>query len=482
MAFRKIPVNVPFWSNAEDESKVIVAEQRRDVMKDALGATIRRPGYSLFNSDLSEPVAGQYYWEYKDLVYVVAENNLYSLSESGVLTQVGTTVFGEGNNVSWDESGDLTLVTPGATRKLFASNGDRIVVYDGITASKLNGANDPVESSHILIFDTYCLSNELSDPKWDESILRTKVAEPTNFEGEFFSAENKADPIKAMHSAWDEIALFGSKVLEHFYNNGVDPFLAIPGGNVPQGTLSPWTIKLADNAWFLLNRNRRLIRIDGRQATVLSQAIDDILSTSPDAENAVGEVITLNGSTLYLLTVNDRTFVYDFAINEFVGEWGFWSTTTATYEKFKPRNFLNVEPWGITLCTDKDNGNIYKLDFDESRDNGELIRSSVITGWLDHNTGREKRSNELRFKLKRGKMAKTTKGQIEPKMFVQFRDNGSKVWNNPFEIPLGFKGDDEFYYSIFQLGSYRSRQYEIFCTENIPFSIVDVEEDVDLLR
>jgi hypothetical protein len=47
---------------------------------------------------------------------------------------------------------------------------------------------------------------------------------------------------------------------------------------------------------------------------------------------------------------------------------------------------------------------------------------------------------------------------------------------------LGFQGDTEFYYSLFQLGSYRARQYELVVTDDTPFSIVEVEEDVDLLR
>ena len=484
MTFRKIPVNVPFWSNAESESKAnIVAEQRRDVIKDVLGSTIRRPGLVVFaTTELPEPADGMYYWESKDLVYVVSAGNLYSLSEGGVLTAIGTGLYGSGNHVSWAESANLELVTAGAIRKLFSTNGGRIVSYDGTTAAKLEGAEDPVLSSHIIMFDTYLLSNELSGEKHDESIFHSKVADPITFEGAYFSAENKPDTIKAMHTEYDEIALFGTKTLEAFYNNGVDPFAAIPGATTPQGTLSPWTIKMVDSAWFMLNDDKRLVRIDGRQAIVLSQAIDDLLSELPDLANAEGEIFTLKGKTLYLLTINERTFVYDFALREWVGEWGFWSKTTATYRGFKGRNFVNVKPWGLTLCTDPGTGKIYKLDFDTYQDYGNEIRSSVITGWIDHGTGREKRSNELRFKLKRGKGHKIAPTTVNPKLLVRWADNGSKVFSNYREILLGFEGEDDFFYSLFQLGSYRSRQYEIVCTDNVPFSIVDAEEDVELLR
>jgi len=483
MPFRKIPVNVPFWSNMEKESRDVVAEERRDVIKDAKGSTIRRPGLSDFGlTELPGPADGVYYWENKDLVYIVSAGNLYSMNDAGTITLIESGLFGSGSHVVWDESADLTLITTGAVRKLFATNGGEIVEYDGTTAQKLTDADAPSLSSHVLMFDTYLLSTELSDEKWDESIKFSKVADPTNFEGAFFSAENKPDPIIAMHSEWDEIALFGTKTLESFYNNGVDPFLPIPGATVKQGTLSPWTIKVIDNAWFMFNTKRRVVRIDGRQATRISLPIDDILSDAPDVSGATGEEISLGGMNLYLLDINDRTFVYDYALREWVSEWGFWNTSAADYEKFKARNFLNIEQWNITICTDKETGKVYKIDKDTFRDSGNEIRSTIITGNIDHGTGREKRSNELRLKLKRGDKVKVDPSDIEPQLTVRWKDNGSSTYSNTRIVNLGFEGDDEFYYSLFQLGTYRARQYEFACTDDTAFTIVEVEEDVELLR
>lgn len=482
MTFRKIPVNVPFWSNIEDESRSVVAEQRRDVMKDTLGSTIRRPGRSEFAIGLPAPADGMFYWEIADLVYFVSSGNFYSLNKSGTVSLIGSSLFGSGKHVTWAESTDLTLITSGATRKIFATNGGRIVQYDGSTVSQVASSNTPVQSSHIIMFFSYLLSNELSDSKYDESILFPVVADPLTWNGEFFSAENKPDRINAMHTEWDEIALFGSKSIENFYNDGVTPFTQIPGGTVKSGTRSPWTIKSIDNAYFFLNSDRRVVRLDGRQTTELSQAINDILSGDVDFANAEGGFLKLGKKTLYLLTINERTFVYDVNLNEWVGEWGFWNKSIAKYTAFNSRNFLDVESWGITLCSDNIQGTIYKLDFDTYQDFGNEIRSSVITGQIDHSTGREKRSNELRFRLKRGKFQRTSPSDPEPVLICRWRDNGSKVWSNDRDIMLGFTGDNEFYYSIYNLGSYRSRQYEFYCTDNVPFSIVEIEEDVVLLR
>lgn len=466
----------------EDESRSsVVSAERRDVIKDTLGTTIRRPGLSVF-SDLPATIDGMYYWEHKDLVYLVSGKNLYSMDKRGNTALVGSDIFGEGMHVTWAESADLTLITPGAVRKIFAANGENIVEYDGITAQKLQDADAPANVSHIIMFDSYLLANDIATPKFDESILYSKVADPISWEGAFFSAENKSDPINAMHKGWDEIALFGSRSIENDYNDGTTPFLPIPGGNIESGTLSPWTIKLAGNSYIYLDSGRKVIRLTGRQPVEVSQAIDNLLDGDVDYENAEGEVFTLGSRKIYLLTINSRSFAFDYEKNEWVGEWGSWDEPTATYNQFQARNILNVKQWGVTLCTDKINGNIYKLDFDTYRDNGQEIRSAVITGNIDHGTGREKRSNELKVRLKRGQVSKVTIDDVEPVMLVRWRDNGLKVWSNYRQIPLGFQGETEFYYSIYQLGSYRARQYEFVVTDDTPFSLVEVEEDVELLR
>lgn len=489
MTWKKIPVNTPFWSNAEPESKkaVLISDQRRDVMKDAVGSTIRRPALSQFATGLPEIADGMYYWRNADLVYIVSGGGLYSLSQAGDINLVQADIFeafAPNNHVTWAESTNLELITAGAIRKLFATNGGRITEYDLTTAKKLVDPDAPLESSHIIMFDTYLHSNNLSDDKWDESIMFSAVADPITWPagGQFYSAENHPDKLNAIHSAWDEIALFGEAQIENFYNDRESPFSSIPGGNINDGTLSPWTIKGNKDFYFYLNADRNVIQLAGRQAIEISDPIDDILDGVVDFENAEGDWFKLKGKELYLITINDRTFVYDIKFKEWIGEWGFWDKTEATYTKFKGRNFINVKPWGLTLCSDKDTGDIYKLDFDTYQDDGEEVRSSIITGWIDHGTSREKRSNELKLRLKRGQVEKTAIDQVEPKLLVRWADNGSDVFSNWREIPLGFQGDTDFYYSLFMLGSYRSRQYEFMCSDNTPFSIVEVEENVDLQR
>ncbi|MCP4365424.1 MAG: hypothetical protein GY800_09030 [Planctomycetes bacterium] len=490
MPYQKIPVNVPFWSNVSRETDLPVAEERRDVIKDISGATVRRPALNPFSSSISSsPATGQFYWEAKDVLLVTANDRLYSVTKDGNITDVGTFDLTTNNKrVIFAESPDLTAITTGSFRKVYITTTNGIYSYDGNKLSRLTNENIPSSSTHIVTFDTYLLANSSGSETFDESIFYSKAADPEEFEGAFFSAENAPDRLVAFHAGWDELALFGTTSIQHAYNDGVTPFAPIPGANIDDGTLSPYTIKRTDSSYFYLNSSRRLVRIDGRQTTVLSQAIDDILSDAPDFAGAEGEIVTFEGKTLYLLSLNERTFVYDYASNEWVGEWGQWNEAESVYKEFKARFFINIKPWGVTVCADKSTFQLYTLSSDLYEDGGEfaqefdIIRSSVITGNIDHGIGREKRSNELKIRIKRGEFEKLDPNDINPKMLVRWRDNGSKVWSNFREVNLGFEGENEFYWSLYQLGSYRSRQYNFVCTDPVPFSIISVEEDVELQR
>ena len=47
------------------------------------------------------------------------------------------------------------------------------------------------------------------------------------------------------------------------------------------------------------------------------------------------------------------------------------------------------------------------------------------------------------------------------------------------EVPgLGKEGDDEFYWEGGPIGRYRSRQYEVSITDNVPLTLVSIEENV----
>lgn len=474
MTFLPIDINAPLFTNVKDVSREVFAELRRDVLKDLAGTTYTRPGLISFATGFGAGgCRGNYYWEDKDLVYTVFNRSLYSVTQAGAISLIASSV-----NLFEDNTRQV-IIREGSqpTRKLYMANGGPIIEFNGTTAAHLTDGDAPTQVTHVAILDTYLLANDLADP---EKMKYSDTGTPEVWLGEFISAEGDPDKLIAIHIAFREIGLFGTAVLESWYNNAVDPFARIDGAMIEVGTLSPYSIVKADNGYFLLDKSKQIIRILGRQRIIESLPINNLLSAVADVSDAQGEHITQNGLALYTIRVGDRTFVFDYSIKEWVSEWGKYNSKTGQYDRFQGQHFINVEPWGVTLCGDYNGTTLYKLDFNsiEGVDRGGSLRPEWTTGHITHGTGNEKRSNVLRIRLKRGE---GSPGVNEPVMYVKWRDDGSKVWSNPREIKLGFTGDKDMFRELYMLGTYTSRQWNFSCSANVPIAIAKIEEDVEKL-
>jgi hypothetical protein len=477
MVWQPIDINPPLFSNLKDVSKTVVGAERHDVIKDLAGTTYGRPGLLTWVDGYgSLGCDGNYYWRHNDFLISIFDGDIYKTDVDGVKTLIESDLLEVGTPVTFAESSI-------PSHKLYMANGGKIIETDGSTAAALTDPDAPTRVTHVAILDTYLLANNLDEP---DRLEYSEVGTPGSWAGEYVSAEGNPDKIKAVKVAWREIGIFGESTLENWYDDGSSPFSRIDGAMVEVGTVSPYSIKKANNSYYLLDTNKRIYRISGRQPIVVSQPVDDILGNVGDVSDAIGEVINQGGLTLYAVRVGERMIVYDFVRDEFVGEWNYFNDTTVGFvqatmihERFRAQHFVNIDAWGFTVCGDYTTGKLYKFDPDTRQDFGSIIKSLWITGWIDHGLGVEKRSNQLRIKLKRGT---GNPNNVEPELLVRWRDNGSKVWSNYRKIPLGFTGEDIFYQTINMLGSYRSRQYELSCTENVGIAIAGAEEDIEALQ
>lgn len=63
-------------------------------------------------------------------------------------------------------------------------------------------------------------------------------------------------------------------------------------------------------------------------------------------------------------------------------------------------------------------------------------------------------------------------------IMTRWRDDGAKQWVNEREQEISKPLDFVFFHTQ---GIYRTRQYEFSFTDNLPFSIIMVEEEVEIL-
>lgn len=63
---------------------------------------------------------------------------------------------------------------------------------------------------------------------------------------------------------------------------------------------------------------------------------------------------------------------------------------------------------------------------------------------------------------------------------IRWKDDG-KYWSNWRQLPLGQIGEKKQYVEAYRLGIYRTRQYEIRCTDPVELNISSIEVDEEVM-
>ena len=342
----------------------------------------------------------------------------------------------------------------------------------------LPNRNAPDEVSHVGIHDSYLICNKLNTGEFHFSeVASTPIFRALNFA----TAESNPDDIVALHIAWREIALFGRKSIEVWFDDGQTPFSRLEGAFTERGCSAAYSVQFLDNTWMWLDNARRFSKMQGRSPVIVSTPYDKVIQALTRVDDAYSEVIEVNGRTFYVCTfpTDKFTVCYDWAANEWT-QWARWNQLIAEYEHFVGRCHAYSPDWGLHLIGDRTTSKIYVMDAQYHTDAGETIRTTRRTGHVDHGTGNKKLCKGLRVKILRG--AGDDSGSV-PKMVVRWRnDNG--LWGQDHEVSLGAQGDSTFYGTLGHgrsLGTYRARQWEFVHTDDSSFILVEAEEDFEVL-
>ncbi len=470
MPWKKIPINQPVYTNVDEVSLSARTPERHDTYRNAAGATVRRPGFENFtDTGTNAAVDGIYDWDTQDLAIIIADGNVYKKTEIGSIETLGTELLELGVRPTFADFGDT----------LYAANGGDIIKITTSTAEALTDVDIPDNVTHIAAFDTYMLANKGNSGQ----MHRSDVLAPETWSGNFVTAEQDPDDITAIHAQWSEIWLFGKRITERWYNDGETPFVPLQGGIISTGCLAPYTIQWIRDRLYWMNENREIVVSAGESYQVVSDPVGDILREAKDISNAIADYVVVAGQNWYILTLPSYygeygiTLVYDIKKNEWQGRWNYWKSDSSGYEHFRGNCYAFIQGWNLHLIGDRSNGKVYYIRPAKHKDAGDTIRSAWLTGFIYHGTGNKKRSKKVRFRIKRGEGT----SDDPPKLMLRWRDDGSQTWGNTHYINLGKSGDYEQYVSVRRLGMYKSRQYELSVTDDVPVVIADAEEEVEVI-
>lgn len=487
MALVTLPIQKPNW-NVESQAKVMLIDEVHDAYYENTGeghyCIRRRPGYSSFcnlqagstpNVDSGQGI----FWSDRfAAAFAVANGKLYRLTSVGVATQLTGATLNAVNKVIFAEGQDLAL-----DPFIYIAHGGLLRHTDGATLSALTDAAAPTATFVVSLNNRFFADDTAGAGGQDFLITDTNpgtgLIDPFywSFASNPFRVAQKNDLLKAIHSGWNEVSMWGTQAIEYWQEDGVTPVSPLVGATSEAGIEAPYSLFMADNTLFALGTmggKRAVMKMANRAPQIVSGDIDRELQSIDVVSDALGAGCFVGGVNTYLLNFPTGNVTWTYDLKEGIWtKWGTWNTGTGAYDSFPIVGSCYAKAWNKHLFIGTD-GVVYQFSRDTFQDNGAEMRTMIRTGWINHGTSRRKNSRELTVKVKAYNSAPAS-------ILLRYRDDGRPEWSPYIELSLGSESEQTHYARLTRMGIYRSRQYEFLMTDNADLALMGIIEDVEAL-
>jgi len=345
-------------------------------------------------------------------LYAVVGSTLFSL-KLGVLNTLGT--------------------VPGNQRVTMESDGTHVVmsvngptyIYNGASVTQITSADFPG-----YIWMTYLDGYFIGGPGDGKFYINHTAFDPTGWNAlDFATTESGPDDIVGAIVDHREVFLGGRQKFEVWYNSGSAdfPLTRTASGYMEIGLASRFAITKADNSVFFAASDGTLRRVNGyTPARISTTAIEQAIAkfTSKDC---IALSWVENGHTMVGFSYADNTFVYD-----------------ASTQLWHERQTYGMKNWtvgfvvrgeGITIVGDANSNRIGILSADVFGEWDEPLVSSIVSPTTPNV---QHASLQLEYESGVG----TIDGQgVDPKVMLQYSEDGGRTWSNEIRQPLGQRGD-----------------------------------------
>ena len=308
-------------------------------------------------------------------------------------------------------------------------------------------------------------------------IYNCDVGDPTTWDAlNYISFEQGGDFLVGICSHLNYVIAFGKTTTIFFYdaaNATGSPLALAPSYTTEIGCAAGDSIVSTNNTvmWIGTSKTygRSVYVMDGVAAVRVSTANIDKHLEASDLSSVSAYCHTVNGHTLYILTLHDinQTLVYD--LNEKMWyRWTQWAQASSDqpnpgtyYESyFRPTFYTTVN--GVPYLLDDDTAELYTLDVDTYQDDGQNIYCRTVTDISDNGT--TKRKFFGRLEIIGDKVAGT----------LQVRHTGDdyNTWSSYRSVDLNASRSQ-----VYLSGADRRRAWEFLVTSNVPLRLDSAEID-----
>ncbi|MET3929576.1 hypothetical protein ABIE51_001463 [Lysobacter sp. OAE881] len=418
-------------------------------------------------------VAGGYLW-------AVYGNSLYRFGDTWAGVLVGTIPSFFGPVEMADNGTSLVVAHPDGWHSANLSTGAMAAITDS------------PQMSDVTFIDNYLLgANTNGTYQWAN--LNSTTIDALNF------ASAEGSPDKTIRTLCDhrELWLFGTNSIEVAVVSG-DPDLPFTRTTfIEQGILAPHSAAKEDNSVFWLGANDSghgvVYVAEGYTPRRISTfAIEQAIAGYANPEDATAYTYQQDGHHFYVLNFAEATWAYD--INSGVWAQRAWREP-GTGELLRHRGNAHAFHRGTHVLGDFEDGRLYKLDIEAYTDDGDPIyrertwpQVDTENKWSKYhfgeliadmgvgNGGRVSFTDPLLdedgdFLLDEGGEQLladiVSEPGADPKVWLQWSDDGGQNWSSAHERPLGQIGQFRNRAIWRRMGQARTRYYRLWTAEPV---------------
>lgn len=387
-----------------------------------------------------------------------------------------------------DNYGNITDVTgasiTGGGRPIFSETEDEKLIAAGGAIVNLKGNRTTIlseqapESTHVAFTNGYVIAIEPRSGRF-------RVSKPGQYDQwddlDVFTAEGKPDNLNAcIVTEFNELLLCGPKSIEQFdpAPSGQRPFFKRWG--IGAGLAVPYSVVSVGSAVWLVNEKYEFVSVNSQAADPESEDIQYSLSKIDNWKDGWGAEIAIDEQRFIILQAPYATSVYGTKGVTFLFDYikRRWSSLYGwDFQKGVPQRWPG---WSMVqhrgnIYVGGDDGKIHILSTNSNQANPNIERFLVRTGHLDFPGKIDVTVEKVRIRVRRGDSGNTS----AQKPLISLRVNkDNKGWGPWARRDLGAPGQREPIIQFGCMGTARTWQWEIACTDRTVVELVSAEADI----
>lgn len=424
----------------------------------------RSPGVKAWSTVGSDSIEGMYAKRINfasgalTRLYVVSGRELYSVDSAKTATLIGD------------------VGTP--TRIDFAHNTDSLVVvnepkayyYDGATFAEITdpdftsrGAGDVEFMENFLLF---------REPN-SNRMFGADLGSATSYDAlNFVNADSNPDDLVGMIDDQRQIVAFGTETTELFENTGAAgfPFERIINGTMQVGLADADLVARTFDVVYFVADDLTVRQLQGNNPVKVSTHYIEQLLEDFTISSGKGFSYGLEGHFFVGFSFLEGTIVYD----AITGEWH--ERESFNRDFWRPRNCVKFD--GKWLAGDSDSNRIVEIDvntYSDSLPDPEASSTVQLMEWTYqpvYAEGQRAFHDRLEVVMDTGVGLTTGQGS-DPKIMMEYSDNGGTSWHALPDKDIGKIGKKEVRAVWHNLGSARQRVYRGSISDPVPVTITD---------